>query len=64
MIIGYIKFYKLLNNKLKDDFFKKQFRVNEKKIKVTIEVYEFHNNNMSFYVPLNGESFMIFKKDK
>ena len=64
MIIGYIKFYKLLNNKLKDDFFKKQFRVDEKKIKVTIEVYESHNKYMSFYVPLNGDSFMIFKKDK
>ena len=64
MMLGIYKFYNLLKQNLKDNFFKKQFRVDEKKIKVSIETYE-ANNIINFYVPfINGEKFMIFKKDK
>lgn len=65
MMIGIQKFYKLINNKLKDEYFKKQYKVDEKKLKAFIEVYECHNNSMSFYVPITkGDNFMVFKKDK
>ena len=65
MIIGVQKFYKLIYKNLKDYNFKKNFRLDESQIKTFIEVYEFDNNLMSFYVPLiNGDKFMLFKKDK
>ena len=65
MIIGIQKFYKLIYKNLKDDNFKKLFKVDESKIKAMIEVYERSNDSMSFYVPLiNGEKFMLFKNNK
>ncbi len=54
-----------MDKNLKDDNFKKIFRVDESQIKAFIEAYEFEHNSMSFYVPLiNGDKFMLFKKDK
>ena len=65
MIIGVQKFYKLMDKNLKDDSFKKTFRIDESKIKASIEVYELDHNSMCFYIPLiNGDKFMLFKKDK
>ena len=57
MIMGIIKFYKYLHQK------GNYYKVDETKMKVCVEIYE-SDNSMSFYVPLEGEKFMIFKKDK
>ena len=65
MMIGVHKFYKLLDLKIRDDNFKKTFNIDENKTKISIEVYENFNSNISFYVPLiNTENFMVFKKNK
>ena len=65
MMIGIQKFYKLLDLKIRDDNFKKTFNIDENKTKISIEVYENIDSNISFYVPLiNTENFMVFKKNK
>jgi len=65
MIIGVIKFYKLMEKNMKDDNFKETFRVDESQIKASIEVYEMDHSSVSFYLPLaNGDKFMLFKKEK
>ena len=65
MMIGVQKFYKLLDLKIRDDNFKKTFNIDENKTKISVEVYENIDSNISFYVPLvNTENFMVFKKNK
>lgn len=60
---GIKKYYSLLDSKLKDSSFKKLFKVDEKKVKVIVEVYK--EKEVNFYVPLlNVDKFMLFKKDK
>lgn len=64
LMMGIKKFYTLLDNKLKDAVFKRQYRVKEEEIKVCIEIYE-TDSKVVFYVPLIGASkFLFFKKDK
>ena len=54
-----------MDKNMKDDNFKETFKVDESQIKASIEVYKFDHSSMSFYIPLvNGDKFMLFKKDK
>ena len=63
LIIGIKKYYNLLNSKINDPSFKRIFKIDEKKVKVIVEVYK--EKEVSFYVPLlNVDKFMLFKKDK
>ena len=67
MILGITKFYQTLDKSLKDEHFKKQYRVKEDQYKVCIELYD-SENSLSFFIPLiNHEQFMLhkdLKKDK
>ena len=62
MIIGIQKFYKALAITLKDEKFKEKFEFDESKIKTCIEVYENDCTSLSFFVPLNDDKFILFKK--
>ena len=65
MIIGVQKFYKLMFINLANGNYKKEFNIDENKIKNMIEVYEDLDSSMTFYVPIeNNDKFMIFKKNK
>lgn len=64
LMIGIKKFYALLDKSLKDAVFRRNYRVKEEEIKVTIELYA-NDHTLQFYVPiLNVSKFLIFKKDK
>ena len=65
MIIGVQKFYKLMFSKLKNGDYKKEYNIDESKIKIMIESYDYPNSTMTFYVPIqNNDKYMIFKKIK
>ena len=64
MKMGIEKFNKIMEHNLKNENFLKTFRVNEKDIKVLIEVYE-NSSLINFYIPFKKvDEFLIFKKDK
>ena len=65
MIIGIQKFYKLMFSNLKNGIYKKEYNIDESKIKTMIEAYDDLESTMTFYVPIqNNDKYMIFKKDK
>jgi len=67
MLLGISKFYKTLDESLKDKDFKRQYRIKEDQFKLSIELYD-SENSISFFIPLiNHEQFMLhkdLKKDK
>ena len=64
MKMGIKKFNKIMENNLKNENFLKTFRVNEKDVKVFIEVYE-NGSLINFYIPFKKvDEFLLFKKDK
>ncbi len=61
--LGISKFYSAFNENLKNASFKRTFNINESKLKASIELYG--KNTVEFFIPLlNGDKFMLFKKDK
>lgn len=63
--MGIKKFNQLLKKSLNDANFKRTFNFNESKLKATVELYNKDFNNVEFFVPiLNGDKFLVFKKDK
>jgi hypothetical protein len=67
MLLGIKKFYQTLHKNLKDEHFKKLYRIKEDQFKLCIELYD-SDTSMSFFIPLiNHEQFMLhkdLKKDK
>jgi len=62
LIIGIIKFYKALNISLEDENFLKSFKLVNKNIYCTIEIYG--DNEVFFYVPVqNVEKFALHPKN-
>lgn len=62
MMVGILKFYKILNQGLKDPVFKKMYRLNEK-TKVCIELFE-TESKMKFFIPtVDEDKFLVYRKD-
>ena len=62
MMVGILKFYKILNQGLKDPVFKKMYRLNEK-TKVCIEIFE-TESKMKFFIPtVDEDKFLVYRKD-
>ena len=65
MIIGLQKFYKLMFSNLDKGIYKKEYNIDEIKIKTMIEAYDDLESTMTFYVLIqNNDKYMIFKRDK
>ena len=63
--MGITKFYQHLKKNLNDANFKRTYNFNESKLKATVELYNKEFNKIEFFVPiLNGDKFLVFKKDK
>ena len=61
MMLGIKKFYETLHKSLKDDHFKKLYRIKEDQFKLCVELYD-SDTSMSFFVPLiNHNQFMLHK---
>lgn len=59
LIIGIKKFYKALETSLSDPIFKKDYKLKDDNIKVSVELYE-PQGIVKFYIPtVNEEQFMI-----
>ena len=65
MMIGIMKFYKVLNDSLKDPQVRKLYKIKENvDPKVTIELYS-TESKMEFFVPIvNEDKFLVYKKEE